>query len=214
MFTGIIEEIGTIKTIRRGSQSLQVEIKAKTVIADLHHGDSISTNGVCLTVIDYTHESFTVDVMHETLNLSSLSRLQSGSLVNLERAMPANGRFGGHIVSGHIDGIGHITSITPDDNAYLLNIEADDLLLKYIIEKGSVCLDGVSLTVARLLPNGFQVSIIPHTWRETTLCKLAVGNLINIENDIVGKYIERFVGFKTKATSTPITEEFLRSHGF
>ena len=163
MFTGIIEEIGTIRTINRGAASAVLTIAAETVLKDVHLGDSIAVNGVCLTVTSFSKNQFTADVMHETLNRSSLGTLRPGSHVNLERAMKADGRFGGHIVSGHIDGTGTITDIKKDDNAIWYTIKTPPELMRFIIEKGSITIDGISLTVAREDKDRFQVSIIPHT---------------------------------------------------
>lgn len=169
---------------------------------------------MCLTVTGIYDNTFTADVMHETLNRSSLGKLVSGSAVNLERAMAADGRFGGHIVSGHIDGTGKVVAITRDDNAIWYQIKTDIGILKYIVEKGSVAIDGISLTVAKTDSQSFSVSIIPHTACETTLSLRKVGDVVNLENDIVGKYIEKFITFEKEKPKSGITKEFLLKNGF
>jgi len=193
MFTGIIEEIGVVDKIQKGARSAQILIKGKVVLEDLKLGDSISVNGVCLTVTRFDKIGFAADIMHETLNRSSLGRLYSGSQVNLERAMVANGRFGGHMVSGHIDGVGVIRSIVKDDNAYWFKIRTTPHILRYIVEKGSIAIEGISLTVARATKDDFSVSIIPHTMERTTLKNKKVGDTLNLENDCIGKYVEKLL---------------------
>lgn len=193
MFTGIVEEVGRVASIRKGAHSCVLTVQASTVLADVHLGDSIATNGVCLTVTDFTRSTFSADVMHETLNRSSLGALRPGSAVNLERAMLAGGRFGGHIVSGHIDGTGTIRSIKEDDNAVWYTIEAPRDILLFIVEKGSIAIDGISLTVARVDTDTFSVSIIPHTRAQTNLASKRVGDVVNLENDVIGKYVERLL---------------------
>ena len=169
MFTGIVEEVGTIKSINRGQHSAVLTVRAKTVLEGTRIGDSIAVNGICLTVRQLFPDSFAADVMHETLNRSALAQLTVGSAVNLERAMPANGRFGGHIVAGHVDGVGRIANIRKDDTAIWYTIHADPAILRYVVEKGSITIDGISLTVAAVEPTGFSVSTIPHTVRQTNL---------------------------------------------
>lgn len=218
MFTGIIEEIGTVKFIKKASASAQLGISCKRILDDVHLGDSIAVNGVCLTVTSFDNSGFTADVMHETLNRSSLGSLGTGSPVNLERAMTANGRFGGHIVSGHIDGTGTISKLTKDENAIWFRINCGDNLLRYIMEKGSIAIDGISLTVAKVHDDGFAVSIIPHTLSETIL-GTKTGDIVNLENDCIGKYIERLMGFDKKNVAggfdkKEITMEFLMENGF
>ena len=214
MFTGIVEEVGTIRNIKRGQHSAVLTIHAKTVLEETRIGDSIAVNGICLTVTRLFPDGFSADVMHETLNRSSLGKLVSGSAVNLERAMAADGRFGGHIVSGHIDGIGKVAAITRDDNAIWYQIKTDSGILKYIVEKGSVAIDGISLTVAKTDSQSFSVSIIPHTAGATTLSLRKVGDVVNLENDIVGKYIEKFITFEKEKPKSGITKEFLLKNGF
>lgn len=212
MFTGIIEEIGTIKNVKRGIHSSVLTIKADEILSGTKVGDSIAVNGVCLTVTEIQKDAFTADVMHETLNRSSLGGLASGSHVNLERAMAADGRFGGHIVSGHIDGTGIITKIRSDDIAVWYTVQAPPQILRYIIEKGSIAIDGISLTVAALSGRDFQVSIIPHTSGHTILSEKKMGDIVNLENDCIGKYVERLCS--TEDRNSHITAEFLGKYGF
>ena len=217
MFTGIIEEVGRVASLRRGAHSCVLTIEASRVLEDVSVGDSIATNGVCLTVTSYTSTAFTVDVMHETIDRSSLGSLKPGSPVNLERALPANGRFGGHIVSGHIDGVGTVSAVAADDNAVWYTIEAVPAILRHIVEKGSIAIDGISLTVASVDGRSFRVSIIPHTRAETTLAARRVGDVVNLECDVVGKYVERLMTFGTASEPAPqsaITKDFLFKNGF
>lgn len=215
MFTGIIEEIGTVVSIVRNSQKAKITIKAEKIFSDLKLGDSVAVNGVCLTVSSILLNTFTADVMNETFSRTSLSKLQKKSHVNLERAMSAQGRFGGHIVAGHVDGTGIISSVQKDDNAVWYTISAPQNIMKYIIEKGSVAIDGISLTVAKLTDTDFSVSIIPHTAQETILSEKAVGDEVNLENDIIGKYVERLLGGSQKTMSkSNITTDFLAQNGF
>lgn len=193
MFTGIVEEVGTINTISMAGSSGTVIVNADRVLEGTKIGDSIAVNGICLTVTSMTSNSFSADVMAETVRRSSLSECRKGDKVNLERAMAADGRFGGHIVSGHIDGTGTIISLIREENAVWVTIEAEPDIMKYIIEKGSICIDGISLTVAKVSDDNFSVSVIPHTGEETTLLKKKAGNAVNLENDIVGKYIEKLM---------------------
>lgn len=194
MFTGIIEEIGKVKAIARHANSIQLTVAVKKILSDIHVGDSICTNGVCLTVTTFDNVSYTADVMPETMNRTNFKDLRINDMVNVERAMPADGRFGGHIVSGHIDGTGVISKMTRDDKAIRVKIETRPEILRYIVEKGSITIDGISLTVTEVSNYDFGVSIIQHTQDETTLTKKKVGETVNLENDIVGKYIEKFVG--------------------
>lgn len=217
MFTGIIEEIGTIKNINTNGVSAQLNITSSLVLEGTKIGDSIAVNGVCLTVTSLTSNSFTADIMAETLRRSNLGNLLPQSKVNLERAMIANGRFGGHIVSGHIDGIGTIIETKPEGNAIWVKIKTSNEVLKYIIQKGSITIDGISLTVAKITDQDFSVSIIPHTAENTTLLQKKVGEIVNLENDIVGKYVEKLLSFQNINQEKPqsrITEEFLRQNGF
>lgn len=193
MFTGIIEEIGILKTIQKKSVSAVLTVQAKKILSDIHIGDSIAVNGVCLTVTSFDGSTFRADVMHETLNRSALGKLHPGSPVNLERAMAANGRFGGHIVSGHIDGTGTVAAIERDGNAVWYNIRCAPEILRYIIPKGSIAIDGISLTVAKVTDSFFAVSVIPHTSAETTLSSRKIGDIVNLENDCIGKYVEKLL---------------------
>lgn len=218
MFTGIIEEIGIIKHLSLSGKSGEIDIKARKVLEETKIGDSIAVNGICLTVTHLKPDGFTADVMPETINRSSLADLNSGSEVNLERAMAANGRFGGHIVSGHIDGTGVIESINRDENAVRVNIRADKDITDLIVEKGSITIDGISLTVAEVKDTNFQVSIIPHTGGETTLLKRNVGEHVNLETDVLGKYVQKLLGIKEADNSnnneSGLTIEYLREMGF
>lgn len=215
MFTGLIEEIGTIDRVVRGMKSAQITIKAKKILEGIKLGDSISTNGVCLTVIDFSQSSFTVDVMPETMRRSNLKNLKLGSKVNLERALKLGDRFGGHMVSGHIDGVGVIRALDEEDNATWVSIEASSDIIKYIINKGSIAVDGTSLTVANADDKHFKVSIIPLTKEETTLLSKQIGDEVNLECDMVGKYIERLMTFnQVIQPEKSIDLNFLRENGF
>ena len=215
MFTGIIEEMGTVTRVVQGAKSSRVTISATVIFSDLKLGDSVATNGVCLTVSEMTSSTFTADVMHETLKYTSLKGLASGNRVNLERAMPANGRFGGHIVSGHIDGMGTVADITKDDNAVIYKIAAEPDIVKYVVKKGSIAIDGISLTVTAVDDTSFSVSIIPHTLQETILADRKLGVPVNLEVDMLAKYIEKLLKQDIKTPqSTPITAEFLAKNGF
>ena len=209
MFTGIIEEIGTISAVRRNPLEAKLTISAEKIFSDLKIGDSVAVNGVCLTASEISGNTFTADVMNETFHRSSLSELKSGSPVNLERAMA------GHIVAGHVDGTGIITNIRKDDNAVWYTISADSSIMKYIIEKGSVAIDGISLTVAEVLKDSFSVSVIPHTAKETILSQKKLGDTVNLENDLVGKYVEKLLNFNhDEKPKSRITREFLANAGF
>ena len=217
MFTGLIEEVGTIQNVRRGARSCVLTIGCKKVLEGSQIGDSIAVNGVCLTVTNMGGSYYTADVMAETMNRSSLRQLSTGASVNLERAMPANGRFGGHIVSGHIDGTGTVQSIEPDDNAIWYTIAAKPNLLRYIVEKGSITIDGISLTVAYVDEHCFKVSIIPHTQQVTALHDRGVGDIVNLECDIIGKYVEKLLqpaAAEEAKKEIGITEDFLKKYGF
>ena len=193
MFTGIVEEKGTVGHISLAGISGSIAIKARKVLDGTRIGDSIAVNGVCLTVVSLRPDGFTADVMAETIRRTSLGSCQPGDPVNLERAMAADGRFGGHIVAGHIDGVGTIRSAVPEGNAVWITIDAPPQILRYIVEKGSIAIDGISLTVAYVDESVFKVSVIPHTAAETTLLSKKAGDIVNLENDIVGKYIEKLM---------------------
>lgn len=215
MFTGLIEEIGIIQSIFKGTKSAKIVIQAKKVLEKVQLGDSIAVNGVCLTVADFTFHSFAVDVMAETIRRTNLGDLTAGSKVNLERALRLGDRLGGHLVSGHIDGLGIIRDFQQEDNAVWVSISAPPEVLKYIIEKGSIAIDGISLTVAYVDERVFKVSIIPHTKDVTTLLKKSPGDAVNLECDMIGKYIERFLTFKeSPASKIGVDMDFLRENGF
>ncbi len=213
MFTGIIEEIGTIQRITAVQLSMQIAIKCSLIQEDMKIGDSIAVNGICLTVTRFDNHSFEADVMPETLRSTGLGDLRAGSRVNLERAMPANGRFGGHILSGHIDGTGRLIRKTKEVNAIWLEIEAQPSILKYIVLKGSIALDGTSLTVSQLTDRSFAVSLIPHTAEMTILAEKATGSLINIECDVVAKYVEKLTN-PSKDQTSEISIGWLQDNGF
>ena len=219
MFTGIVEEIGTVEEIKSGRSSAVIMIKADKVLEDTKIGDSIAVNGICLTVISVGSGCFSADVMHETLNRSSLAKLSRGSLVNLERAMAADGRFGGHIVAGHVDGVGHIANIRRDDTAVWYTVHAGPEILRYVVEKGSITIDGISLTVVAVDGEGFSVSTIPHTVAQTNLSQRRRGDPVNLETDVVGKYIEKLLRPEetkphTPANESTLTKEMLLRCGF
>ncbi|MEG2353901.1 MAG: riboflavin synthase [Clostridium sp.] len=219
MFTGIIEEIGIIRGIKKGGKSSNLIIEGKKVISGTSIGDSICTNGVCLTVTDITRDTFKADVMAETLIRSNLGSLKIGSKVNLERALNLEKRLGGHIVSGHIDGLGEIVLLIRDDNAVWITIKASMNILRYIVEKGSIAIDGISLTVAYVSEEYFKVSIIPHTGKETILLDKLVGDTVNLECDVIGKYVEKLLGFqsesaRSRSSNSSMSEKFLMDNGF
>jgi len=215
MFTGIVEELGTIRSIQWGSKSAILTIGASKILDDIKTGDSINTNGACLTVTSFNTSLFTVDVMAETMRRTNLQKLNVGSKVNLERALKISDRFGGHIVSGHIDGIGTITNIRKEDNAVWVSIKTQPEITKYIIQKGSVAIDGISLTVAEINNDTIHISIIPHTGLQTTLLSKQINETVNIECDQVGKYIEKLL-FNRDTNNQPSTidMEFLKENGF
>lgn len=216
MFTGIVEEVGKVKSIKRGEKSSIFRISGREVLEDTKIGDSIATNGLCLTVTQLGNDFFEADVMAESLNRSNMGSLVPGSLVNLERALGLTTRLGGHLVSGHIDGTGQIKEQRRDDNAVWLTIAAKPEILRYIIEKGSIAIDGISLTVAGVDEQQFQVAIIPHTGEETGLLQKQAGETVNLECDMIGKYVEKLLGLDSlnSLTSDHITEDMLKTTGF
>lgn len=215
MFTGLVEEIGTVQTVLKGPKSATIIIKAEKVLENVKLGDSIATNGVCLTVTDFSPGSFQVDVMAETMRKSNLNKLSPGSKVNLERALMLGDRLGGHLVSGHIDGVGFIKDFKREDNAIWASIAAPPEVLKYVVYKGSIAIDGISLTVAYVDNKIFKVSVIPHTKEITTLLHKNIGDEVNLEGDMIGKYVERFLSFKEESSSeSKVDMEFLTKHGF
>ena len=207
MFTGIIEEIGKLKSLNGG----RIEISCEKILSDIKIGDSISTNGICLTVVDFGKNFFAADVMPETFRKTSLAEIQTGGVVNLERALKVGDRLGGHIVSGHIDGTGKILSMRTEGNAIFIEIQAENFLLKQIAAKGSVALDGISLTVVDANQENFSVSMIPHTREVTNFKFKRVGSLVNIETDVLAKYVERLINFEKNPT---LTKNFLAENGF
>ena len=220
MFTGLVETVGRVRSIKRGAASSVLSIEAPAIMQGVRIGDSIATNGVCLTATRVDDAGFCADVMHETLQRSSLGALSAGSTVNLERAMPANGRFGGHIVAGHVDGVGTVQRIEKDDNAIWYTIAAGPEVLKYVVEKGSITIDGISLTVARVDSQSFAISAIPHTVSVTVLADRKPGDIVNLETDIIGKYVEKLLHFPQEEAapapkqSSGITKEFLTRYGY
>jgi riboflavin synthase len=217
MFTGLIEEIGQIKAIERGAKSIRLSISASKIMDDVKLGDSIATNGICLTVVSYDSKGFTADVMPETMSRTSFGTLGTGSRVNLERAVRVGDRLGGHMVSGHVDGLGEIVGQEKDDNAIWVSIAAPKSILKYVIEKGSIAIDGISLTVAYVDDKIFKVSIIPLTQDDTTLISKKAGEKVNLECDMTAKYIEKFMFHREdekKSEKSDISMDFLRENGF
>lgn len=216
VFTGIIEEKGTIKQIVKGEKSSIITIQADKVLKGTNIGDSIAVNGICLTVTSINNNCFSADVMAETIRRTNLENQSEGSMVNLERALTPLTRMGGHIVSGHIDGTGKIINYLNEENAIWVTIETKSEILKYIVEKGSIAIDGISLTVAYVDDNYFKVSIIPHTSQETTLTDKNIGDTVNLECDIIAKYVERLVRFKkdNENINDEISEEMLIEYGF
>ena len=223
MFTGLVEELGILQSVRHGSASAQLNIAAGKVTQDIKIGDSIAVNGVCLTAVKFSSQGFTADVMAETLSKTNLGNLKPGDRVNLERALRLGDRLGGHMVSGHIDGVGTVAAKETLDIAILITINAPPEVLRYIIKKGSVAIDGTSLTVVDFTDNSFQVSLIPHTAKETTLGFKKPGDTVNLEGDIIGKYIERLLQTretygtptdKSNIAKTSVSLGFLAEHGF
>ncbi|MFC7060868.1 riboflavin synthase [Halobacillus seohaensis] len=214
MFTGIIEEIGSVKGITTKTEALEISVHAKDILNDVNLGDSISINGVCLTVTSYTAHSVEFDVMPETFRATNLHELKQGSPVNLERAMAAGGRFGGHLVSGHIDGTGSIISKSPESNAVYYDIELPDELIKYFVYKGSIAIDGTSLTVFGVKDNRVTISLIPHTMEHTVLGGKGPGDQVNIECDMIGKYVAHFLGKDEPSKQSQMSKEFLSENGF
>lgn len=212
MFTGIVEDIGTVKTMQSDRQSMKITVISKEMVEDVKLGDSIAVNGVCLTVIHFNEQELTMDVMPETVSATNLQQLAVGDPVNLERAMSANGRFGGHFVSGHVDGVGKIVRKRPLANAVYIDIELSTELTNYCIPKGSITIDGTSLTLFHVEKNGVTVSLIPHTYQETILGMKKMGDLVNVETDLVGKYILHQL--KCGQEPPTITRDFLAQNGF
>ena len=216
MFTGIIEQTGIVKNIQKKRNQANITIQFGENISDLILGESISVNGVCLTVIKSGKDNFTADISEETLVRTNLGELKSLEVVNIERALKAGERLGGHFVSGHIDGTGRISKKIKKGKFILLTLEAPEEIMRYIVEKGSVAVDGISLTVASCDDKGFTISIIPHTEACTNLKGKKSGDIVNLENDMIGKYIEKFVNFNNHnpVRKKKLSKEFLEAHGF
>ena len=216
MFTGIIEETGTIQSVKRSQSSLTLEIAGSVIFDDLKIGDSVAVNGVCLTATTVGLQRFTADVMPESVKMTTLLNLSTGSKVNLERAMAANGRFGGHVVAGHVDGQGKIIGKDHVGNSIVFRITTDSDILQYVIYKGSITVDGASLTVSKVGTSWFEISIIPHTIGNTILQYASIGTTVNLETDIFGRYIEHFMKGSTKESDTTgkVTMDTLLSNGF
>jgi riboflavin synthase len=220
MFTGIIEEIGTLLRMTRQGEAYELTIAASKILEDVKLGDSISVNGICLTVTRFHSNQFTVDAVPETIRRTNLAQLRTGSSLNLERAMAAGGRFGGHFVSGHVDGTASMTHRSEEGNAVVFTFSPNDQsILKYILPKGSIAIDGISLTVMDVNDSSFQVSIIPHTLDETILRLKQAGDTVNLECDMIGKYIERFLLYRESREQHPpkksrLNEQFLVDNGF
>lgn len=194
MFTGIVETVGKVVALEQGRDSVRLRVTAPGIAEDVVIGDSVAISGVCLTVVEIAPPQLAFEAVYETLRKTSLGQLRAGQHVNLERALAANGRFGGHIVQGHVDGTGRIASIRPVGDSWFVYVEASPELLRYVVTKGSVCVDGISLTVMEADDRTFSLSIIPHTWENTTLKERHAGDTVNLECDIVGKYIEKLLG--------------------
>jgi len=216
VFTGIVEEVGRVTAVRRQGLSVVLGVEGRLVCEGTKVGDSIAVSGVCLTVTNVSNGVLTFDAVAETLRRTTLADVRPGRMVNLERALSAGARMGGHFVQGHVDGLATLVSVEAEGNSHLLTFAVDSELSRFLVEKGSVALDGVSLTVAGLHDAGigtqatFTVAVIPHTWENTTLSMLSVGDQVNLEVDIIGKYVARFLG--TRASG--VSEELLRSAGF
>lgn len=209
LFTGIVEEVGTVSSIQSTPQALKLLISCSRILEDMKRGDSIAVNGVCLTVSSFTRQTFTVDVIPETVKSSTLKELKNGSPVNLERAMPANGRFGGHFVSGHIDGVGTIRAVKKEANAWTKEIEIEPALMKYMMYKGSVAVDGTSLTIFGLGARTIAISLIPTTQTDSVLGSKGIGAYVNIECDLLARYTERI-----QQDAPKMTRDWLAENGF
>jgi len=217
MFTGLVEELGKVKAITRGTKSARLTITSNKVISDVKIGDSIAVNGTCLTVVGYAANWFTADIMPETVESTAIAGFQIGDTVNLERTLRVGDRFGGHIVSGHIDGVGIIIGKDTNDNAIVVKIKAGSEVMRYIVKKGSIAIDGISLTVVNYDSDWFTVSLIPHSAGMTTLGFKKTGDVVNLEADMIGKYVEKLLGFHSaqpQGTTSKIGMNFLQKHGF
>lgn len=211
MFTGIIEELGSVKALRRDAGAARLTISASTVLGSTVLGDSIAVNGVCLTVVDMTKNDFSADVAMETLKVTNLGDLKIGAKVNLERALQLSARIGGHLVSGHVDGIGRIREKREEGNGWRVFIDAPETVQRYVIKKGSIAIDGISLTVADLERAGFSIAMIPHTAKLTTLGFKSTGDSVNLESDVIGKYVERLLSGRVEGN---VSLDLLKMNGF
>ncbi len=216
MFTGLIEEVGKVVSVRRTARAMKLAVGARTVLSETIVGDSICVSGVCLTVIELRPDQFVVDVVPETVKRSTLQWIGAGEKVNLERAMRADGRFGGHIVAGHVDGVGTVTRMVTDDFAQIVTITSHPSVIRYVVEKGSIAIDGVSLTVMRVEEDSFTVSIIPHTATVTLFSELRIGDRVNLEVDVIGKYVERLLTYPDSkhVSSNGLTRDILQQWGY
>lgn len=214
MFTGIVESMGRVRGIRRGAQSFQIDVQAEAILEDVKLGDSIAINGVCLTVTSYDQQHFTADVMPETVDKTTLKHLKSGDYVNLERALRLGDRLGGHIVQGHVDAVGIIKAKEKRDIAYVYTIKAPAEVLHYTVPKGSITVDGVSLTVIDVLADSFTVSLIPHSADQTILGIKKAGDYVNLESDILGRYIEKLLKTGGDEQKSSLSVSFLAENGF
>ena len=211
MFTGLIEEIGTIEQIQKHRGTLRFTLSVKEVVKDLAIDDSVALNGVCLTVVEFSKSNFQVEAVEETLNKTTFGSLKNGSQINLERSLRFSDRMGGHFVQGHVDAVGEVAAVQRQEGGVLLSIKLPAHLLKYVISEGSIAIDGVSLTIARLKENQITISLIPHTLEKTTLANLKVADKVNIEVDLIGKYVERIL---TRQNQSKISEEWLEEMGY
>lgn len=217
MFTGIVEELGKVKTLARGAKSIRLTVMASKVLSDVKTGDSIAVNGTCLTVVEYAEKWFTADVMPETLESTAIAGFSIGDIVNLERTLRVGDRFGGHMVSGHIDGIGTIIAKDTNDNAIIIRIKTEPEIMRYIVKKGSIAIDGISLTVVNYDSDWFTISLIPHSASMTTLGFKKTGDVVNLEADMIGKYVEKLLGMhltQPQEKTSNIGMNFLQQHGF
>ncbi len=211
MFTGIIEEMGSVNALRHEAGAARLAVSASTVLEGTASGDSICVNGVCLTVVDMDKSGFSADVAVETLKVTNLGELKTGARVNLERALQLSARIGGHLVSGHVDAVGRIRERRQEGNGWRIFIDAPDTVLRYVIKKGSIAIDGISLTVADVDKKGFSIAMIPHTAKLTTLGFKSAGDSVNLEADIIGKYVERLLSGRVESG---VSLELLRKSGF
>jgi riboflavin synthase len=219
MFTGLIEEVGSVAAVRHAGDASRLTVSAPRIGPTCAIGDSVSVNGICLTVVVQNGSLLEFDAVAETLRRSNLAQLRPGDRVNLERAMTAGSRFGGHIVQGHVDAVGQIVRVDREGASHLVEVRAPPDYMRYVIEKGSVAIDGISLTVAALTPHSFTVAVIPHTWSETTLGRLRPGDCVNLEADVLARYVERLLqarldGVASKGSTGGLSESFLREQGF